>query len=183
MKSALTRDPRKSRRNFQLETLEGRQLLSLATIEGIAAIVAQAPNKLPVISGHIQGFTAPSPLYFKSPMFFNGWSGHGFTAQVGYANFNGQHLPVASDPTGSTLNLNLGAALFTDKRGEKIFVSYTGTETVTSKSTATFTLTGNITSGTGQFAGATGSFVANGSVKGTHVTLTFALTPTYPTTT
>ncbi len=157
--------------------------MSLATIEGIAAVAAESSGNLPVVSGHIKGFTAPSALYFKSPTFFAGWSGHGFTAQVGYAELNGQDLPVASDATGSTLNLALGSALFTDKHGEKIYISYTGTETVTSKSTETFTLTGSITSGTGQFAGATGAFVANGNVKGDHVTLTFAITPTYPSTT
>jgi hypothetical protein len=181
MKSALSHQQRKTRRTFRLEALEGRQLLSVASARAIAAEVASAATPITAITGRIQGQTAPSPLYFKKPAIFNGFSGHAYTKQVGYIEFGGMDVPGGTITTGNTVSITLGSGLFTDKRGEKIYVSYSGTETLSTPTSGTFTVTGNITSGTGRFNGITGAFAASGSVKGGRITFDFTLVPTYPT--
>jgi len=181
MRTAQTRNNRNGRRAFRLETLEGRELLSVARPLGLVAEVAKTSLVHPaLIKGRVVGFQAPAGQYYQVPPGYASFSGHGSATALGYVNLGSQHVATPTNAAGTLFDLTNGSAIVTSQPGEQIFVAYTGAATVPNRAKSTFTLQGTITGGTGRFDGVTGTFTASGTVRQGHLSVNFVLTPIYP---
>lgn len=182
MRTAETRNNRSGRRTFRLETLEGRELLSVARPLGLVAEVAKMSLVQPaVIKGRVVGFQATAGQYYQTPPGYTSYSGHGSANALGYVNLGSQHIATPTDATGTLFSLTNGSGIVTSQPGEQIFVAYTGAATAPNRAKSTFTLQGTITGGTDRFDGVTGTFTASGTVRQGRLSVTFVLTPIYPT--
>jgi hypothetical protein len=177
----MTWDIRPKRRPWhaRLEVLEGRLLLNAARPHAPAAEV-RAEAGTTVVKAKVSGTEFLSTPYtgiptptFQFPATFvvqaQGQAkkfgrvqlaGH-YTALVSYLNYRpGPIYPISQ-----------GLASLTDAHGDQLFMSFTGTESNrpqahSDRSKVKDSLHGQITGGTGQFAGATGSMSATGTSKG-----------------
>jgi hypothetical protein len=163
---------------FQLECLEGRELLSAVKPAGIHAEVVATP--ITTIVGHVVLIRGSSGLFSQVPPGVTSYGGHGTASPVRFVTLGLQQVEKLTGKATPTVNFTQGTGLFATGRGEQIRLSYTGTGQAVSHDTVSVTLTGTITSGTGRFDGITGTFTATGNIRGARLGLTIVLTPKYP---
>src|SRR4051794_29732462 len=101
MKTALTRVNRKRSREFRLEGLEGRRLLSHVSVPRLHAEIAHAAVSAPItkITGRVNLTKAEAGPYFKVAPAFTSYGGHGHASPLGLV-FVGVQQQV-STPVGS----------------------------------------------------------------------------------
>lgn len=182
-------DRAKDRREFRLEWLEDRNLLSVMKASAIAAEVrtageAPAPPAVPVLRGHVVGLRASDGLFGGTLPGFTSYSGHGRANVVGNVYLGTQQLETLGSTTLGTrpLSINDGTAELTTFRGDRVQILYVGQGQVTRQGRTTIRLQGIVVSGTGAFDGVTGSFQGAGSVNHSgRFTLDFVISLNYPT--
>jgi hypothetical protein len=186
MRTALTRYKNRSRRTFQLEPLEGRELLSAAQAPGIhaaahtrASLVAALP--ITAIQGHVVLIQGTSGEFVQVPPGVSSFGGHGAAAPLGFITFGNKDVETPTGQTNPSLVITDGTALLNTQRGESINLAYTGTGQRLGRTQTQITLNGTVTSGTGRFDGVTGTFTATGTAQAGRLTLNFQIRLTYPT--
>jgi hypothetical protein len=158
----------RNRRNFRLESLEGRNLLSVIKPTAVAAekIVVPGPKTLvTTVNAVVAGLGASAPFYGGLPLGYEGFSGHGVARPFGNVLVGLEYLPTASG-VGSTAVTNGSILLTTVRGGDQIRLSFTGTNQVKAHDAQSWSWTGTVNSGTGRFLGSTGTFFATGSRVG-----------------
>ena len=151
----------KVRRNFRLEFLEDRNLLSsIFSPQGLAGEVS-TPKPIYSITGHVQGLPATAGLYTATLPGKHSYSGHGSARPVGNVLFSAQQVETTS---GTALTITGGSAQMYDYKGNELFITYTGTGTNPKHGPATVSLTGTVTGGTRRFLHETGTFFASGTL-------------------
>lgn len=151
------------RRDFRLELLEDRNLLShVFSPRVLAGEPAFSPRPVTTIVGHVQGLPATAGLYTATLPGHHSYSGHGLTRPLGDALFSAQEVETT---TGSTLAITNGSGQMYDYRGDELFVNYTGSGRVAARKVTPVSLTGIVRSGTGRFLGETGTFSATGNLN------------------
>ncbi len=153
---------RRSGREFRVEGLESRALLSAGLPAQPAAAVRSihAENVL-VVHGQVHGTATPISPATASPMLFAA-SGQGTAGRYGRINFSTQYfltLPLGTSKTGLIPG---GTASVTSPRFGEGDVAYNGTATFVTVRRARISLSGEVTRAVGPFAGSTGTFIANG---------------------
>lgn len=186
MSSAQRRPKNKQTRAFRLEFLEGRELLSLAQPVAINTVHVLRTPPLPgghvaTVTGKAVGFQATSGEYFTVRPGFQSFSAHG-ASNVGYVNTGGNLVLTPTSVNAVTYKITSGNGVFNlGPRGDWIYVQYVGNATAPLRGPSTFSLQGLVTGGTGRFDGITGTMTATGSVRAGHLSLSFTITPKYPT--
>ena len=142
------------RRCFHCEALEDRSLLS--AVAGLATADVQ-PLKAKTVTEVIQGTMTGSFRYSVAGVVTFSCSGD--LSKVGEASGSGHYSVALNSKTLKSKDTN-GTATFIVSTGNWISVKFTGSGKE-SKGELVHSFTGTITGGSGQFAGATGSFSAS----------------------
>lgn len=161
---------------LRVEDLEGRRLLSYfdpaPAVAAIRARTVKIPGPLVPITearGRVVGQQSSDALYGGTPPGFASYSGHGRLNPFGDMMFGTTFLPTR-DPANPPVNpLQDGTALFISNRGgNQLRLNYTGAGTSFNprSGNTVIRLEGVVASGTGRFEGATGTFVATGTIGG-----------------
>jgi hypothetical protein len=162
------------RRHLQLETLEGRELLStaLAPARPAAEVTPLAEtSKGEVINGWFDGPGVWTPLgKFRGKNTLTGsgaltyLGAEGAAAPIGGVTFSGSTIYRAAAQNDAIIGYNLtnGIGTLTTSNGDKLNLHFTGTY-YESGTTYGLAWTGIVKGGTGKFRGASGSFNAWGT--------------------
>lgn len=157
----------RNRREFRLENLEGRNLLSVFRPTGVAALrdVVQGPRVLVAqVRASLGGSRATDPFYGPHPTGYAGFSGHGTASPFGGVLVGLQFQPTNSGVAG-TVDVNNGSVILIMKQsGNQLRLAFTGTNHVTTKGSQTWYWTGNVVGGTGRFLNASGTFIGTGTL-------------------
>ena len=157
----------RNRRDIRLESLEGRSLLSVikpATVAAEKIVVPGPPTLVSQINAVITGGRASDPLYGGLPVGYVGFSGHGVARPFGNVLAGLRYLPTSSGLLGSTNATNGTILLITDRGGDQIRLSFSGTNKIETRGAQGWTWSGTVLSGTGRFLNSTGTFTATGSM-------------------
>lgn len=180
-------DRAKDRRNFRLECLEDRNLLSVVKASMITAEVRTAgqpaPQHVTMLTGRVVGRQATDGLFGGTLPGFTTYNGHGHANTVGNIYLGAQHLQTLGTTSGGTTPVSLtgGSAVLTTYAGDQIDILYSGSGQTTSKGRTTVNLLGSVVSGTGTFDGVTGTFQGTGTVnRSGRFTLDIVVSLNYP---
>jgi len=157
----------RNRRKFCLESLEGRSLLSVikpATVTAEKVVVPGPPTLVSQIYAVIGGGRASDPFYGGLPVGYDGFSGHGVARPFGGVLAGIQYLPTSSGVAGTTTVANGTIVLITQKGGNQIRLSFTGTNQVGTHDTQSLNWSGTVLTGSGRFLNSAGTFTATGTV-------------------
>ncbi len=153
-------DKRLRSRRVQLELLESRELLSVAGLPlHPATEISPLAKAKETITGSLSGQAQLKPTSFTTGT--TDFEATGNTTVLGSTTLTGS--VVYSTNKHHVLSYTKGVATLTDLSGDQIKVSYTGSGKVVAAGDFTFSVKGKVTSGTGKFAGAVGTFSASGS--------------------
>jgi hypothetical protein len=163
----------RNRRNFRLESLEGRRLLSVIKPAAIAAerVVVPGPaTPVSQIHGVISGTLASDPFYGGTLKSFTSYSGHGTAQPFGNVLFGVTFQPVAVKTPPNSLGATSGTILLTTtKGGDQLRLKFTGTNSLGARNLEYWSWSGTVASGSGRFINAAGTFSATGSVPRNHL--------------
>ncbi|MFO0950246.1 MAG: hypothetical protein U0835_03665 [Isosphaeraceae bacterium] len=167
-----SRERGRNRREFRLEGLEGRELLTafqpLPNVGQIVRYVKTPGPAVPVtlVQGRITGTQATAGLYRGTNPSYVSYSGHGTANPFGGIVFGTEFLPGTTFPGTNIQPAVLGTArIATAKGGDQIYASFSGVASTVSRNNGALSLQGTIQGGTGRFVNASGVITLFGVVK------------------
>ena len=117
-------------------------------------------------TGTLTGSVATDGLYGGTPVGYSSYSGQGNAKPFGSVVGGTTFLAISSTTNAAVLNVTNGTLVLTTLRGgNQLFVNYSGSITSNKHGIESWSFVGTVASGTGRFAGATGTFSGVGTAN------------------